>query len=158
GDLPLFKHSDWIPTACPGVWDLPRLDALARNQPPTEKDWFDMANLDDLKQAIRETDNEKFSRQGSVGGQMSKQDFFAWFDATMASAVRQAASAAAQAVLNTPIPRIGGGTITLATMAAYSDANREAGQQVQTSLVEQAVKAALTDGTVKVDVSVTGGK
>lgn len=38
GDLKLFKHSDWIPTNCPGVWDLARLDALARTgtvAPPT---------------------------------------------------------------------------------------------------------------------------
>lgn len=31
GDLPLYKHSDWIPTKCPGAWDLDRLDALARS-------------------------------------------------------------------------------------------------------------------------------
>lgn len=32
GDLPLKRHSDWKPTACPGVWDLKRLDALARGK------------------------------------------------------------------------------------------------------------------------------
>lgn len=31
GDKPLYRHSDWIPTACPGAWDLRRLDALARS-------------------------------------------------------------------------------------------------------------------------------
>lgn len=30
GDVPLFKHSDWSATACPGVWDLGRLDRMAR--------------------------------------------------------------------------------------------------------------------------------
>lgn len=30
GDLPLSKHRDYYATACPGVWDLDRLDRLAR--------------------------------------------------------------------------------------------------------------------------------
>lgn len=30
GDLRLFRHSDWTSTACPGSWDLARLDSLAR--------------------------------------------------------------------------------------------------------------------------------
>lgn len=30
GDLPLYRHSAWVPTACPGIWDLARLDRLAR--------------------------------------------------------------------------------------------------------------------------------
>lgn len=31
GDLPLVPHSSWKATACPGKWDLARLDALARS-------------------------------------------------------------------------------------------------------------------------------
>lgn len=30
GDLPLHGHREFFPTACPGVWDLERLDRLAR--------------------------------------------------------------------------------------------------------------------------------
>ena len=30
GDLPLVPHRDWQATACPGVWDLARLDRMAR--------------------------------------------------------------------------------------------------------------------------------
>lgn len=30
-DLPLVPHNHWIQTECPGVWDLARLDAMARN-------------------------------------------------------------------------------------------------------------------------------
>ncbi len=33
GDLPLKRHSDWKNTACPGVWDLARIDRLARSAP-----------------------------------------------------------------------------------------------------------------------------
>ena len=32
GDLPLKPHRAWTSTACPGVWDLARLDRLARGQ------------------------------------------------------------------------------------------------------------------------------
>jgi len=31
GDLPLKRHSDWKNTACPGAWDLARIDRLARS-------------------------------------------------------------------------------------------------------------------------------
>ncbi|MBF0721387.1 peptidoglycan recognition protein family protein [Sanguibacter inulinus] len=31
GDLPLVRHSSWKATACPGKWDLDRLDRLARS-------------------------------------------------------------------------------------------------------------------------------
>jgi hypothetical protein len=30
GDLPLRPHNSWTPTTCPGVWDLDRIDAIAR--------------------------------------------------------------------------------------------------------------------------------
>ena len=30
GDLPLIPHREWQATACPGIWDLARLDTLAR--------------------------------------------------------------------------------------------------------------------------------
>jgi peptidoglycan hydrolase-like protein with peptidoglycan-binding domain len=34
GDLPLYPHKHWFNTACPGVYDLNRLDALARGATP----------------------------------------------------------------------------------------------------------------------------
>lgn len=53
GDLPLYKHSDWIPTACPGRWDLARLDALARQSPavppPIVVPPTDNAQTEDIK-------------------------------------------------------------------------------------------------------------
>jgi N-acetylmuramoyl-L-alanine amidase len=30
GDVPLYRHSDWFATACPGNWDIAALDARAR--------------------------------------------------------------------------------------------------------------------------------
>lgn len=35
GNLPLIPHRDWQATACPGVWDLPRLDRMARIESET---------------------------------------------------------------------------------------------------------------------------
>ena len=34
GEVPLVPHSSWKATACPGRWDLARIDALARTVPP----------------------------------------------------------------------------------------------------------------------------
>lgn len=60
-DLPLVRHGDWTSTACPGVWDLARLDALARGTvtpaasaatPIPEEDI--LATLDDVRLALRE--------------------------------------------------------------------------------------------------------
>lgn len=36
GDLPLYPHKHWKATNCPGVWDLERLDKLARGKKETE--------------------------------------------------------------------------------------------------------------------------
>lgn len=33
GELPLYRHSQWTSTACPGRWNMARLDSLARNRP-----------------------------------------------------------------------------------------------------------------------------
>lgn len=35
GNLPLIPHRDWQATACPGVWDLARLDRMARTESET---------------------------------------------------------------------------------------------------------------------------
>ena len=34
GNLPLKRHRDWTATACPGVWDIQKLDRLARGVKP----------------------------------------------------------------------------------------------------------------------------
>lgn len=38
GDLPLWPHKHWFATACPGVYDLGRLDTLARTETATRED------------------------------------------------------------------------------------------------------------------------
>ena len=34
GNIPLKRHKDWTSTACPGVWDIQKLDRLARGVKP----------------------------------------------------------------------------------------------------------------------------
>lgn len=43
GNLPLFRHSHWKPTACPGVWDLSKIDRLSRLPEPTPPKEDDVA-------------------------------------------------------------------------------------------------------------------
>jgi len=79
GNLPLKRHSDWKNTACPGVWDLARIDRLARTAstvsnpsggtgtvtnpsspgglPAPVKDWFTMATQADLVAAVKKAFN-----------------------------------------------------------------------------------------------------
>lgn len=35
GNVPLYPHSHWVSTACPGPWDLNRLEALTQGTPNT---------------------------------------------------------------------------------------------------------------------------
>lgn len=53
-NLPLVRHSSWAPTACPGRWDLTKLDQLARTAQPvplTEMD-IDMATPEQVSEAL----------------------------------------------------------------------------------------------------------
>ena len=34
GNVPLKRHKDWTSTACPGVWDIAKIDRLARGKQP----------------------------------------------------------------------------------------------------------------------------
>ncbi|MDP9185636.1 MAG: N-acetylmuramoyl-L-alanine amidase [Actinomycetota bacterium] len=69
GNLPLSMHRDWYSTACPGVWDLSRIDALASGSTisaqsssitPTTLEGFLMAlsdqDQDNIYQAITRID------------------------------------------------------------------------------------------------------
>lgn len=49
GDLPLVPHNQWRPTACPGKWDLEKLDSLARPAPvSTTKETYTVQKGDTL--------------------------------------------------------------------------------------------------------------
>lgn len=58
GDLPLHGHREFFPTACPGVWDLDRLDRLARagtiqTQSTPEGDTLSAAEVAEIIQAVK---------------------------------------------------------------------------------------------------------
>lgn len=59
GDLPLHPHREFFPTACPGVWDLDRLDRLARagtiqtNSTPEEDTPLSAAEVAEIIQAVK---------------------------------------------------------------------------------------------------------
>lgn len=65
GDIPLHPHNYWYATACPGDYDLDRLDRLARgatintqSTTTTPKEWDEMASIEEFKQAIKDVLHE----------------------------------------------------------------------------------------------------
>jgi hypothetical protein len=74
GPLPLSPHREWNATACPGVWDLAKIDRLAGSaaiapQSTTitqPKEWDEMASKDEIKDAIREVTKEGYGIVDSV--------------------------------------------------------------------------------------------
>lgn len=107
-DLPLVPHRDWQATLCPGIWDLARIDTMARAivgagavtkpdvtpvipKPTTpSKDGFDMADLDDLRQVLRE-----YNPWAYKNPKLEKDDAYAILRANRDFAVKGAADAAA---------------------------------------------------------------
>jgi len=60
GNLPLSKHRDWYAGACPGVWDLKRIDRLASKATITtqststpKEDTLSAAEVNQIKAAIK---------------------------------------------------------------------------------------------------------
>lgn len=67
GPLPLYPHKHWTSTACPGRWDIARLDALAKSTTPTgeDDDMFtdaDRARLERLERELLAHDAEEDAR------------------------------------------------------------------------------------------------
>lgn len=65
GDLPLQRHKDWTKTACPGDWDIKRLDKLARGQKPA-------APAKETKPAPAKTSDGKLVTDGRWGTATTK--------------------------------------------------------------------------------------
>jgi hypothetical protein len=119
GDLPLSRHRDWYSTACPGVWDLNRIDTLANatitaqsSSTPTNKGLFMTLNPAQEQEVLKAARlinryldapigavpgkvadailDEKVTRAG-VGGQTSLRSTLAYLDKNL-NAVRDAAT------------------------------------------------------------------
>jgi len=111
GHLPLSPHRQWNATACPGIWDLPRIDrlagaaAIAPQSSPVEEDPF-MAYNDkeraEILAAARLINRYLDAPTGSIPQKVAK------------------------AILEAPITRKGGtrsGGTTLGNTIAYLDSN-----------------------------------
>jgi len=111
GPLPLSPHRQWNATACPGIWDLPRIDrlagaaAIAPQSSTTEEDPF-MAYTDkeraEILAAARLINRYLDAPTGSIPQKVAK------------------------ALLEAPITRKGGtrsGTTTLGNTLSYLDSN-----------------------------------
>lgn len=55
GNLALVKHSKYVKTACPGVYDLKRLNDLAKNK-VSQKEWGKVTNKVEVKPKAKEAD------------------------------------------------------------------------------------------------------
>lgn len=155
GDLPLHGHREFFPTACPGVWDLARLDRLARSgtitpQSAPIQEWYLMPSIpkDNLLQIAAAVNNAKFRqaiRDEVLGAPIVSTDGKKW---PLRAHIQGNTKRAVQ---------------TLARLEGLEEVVRQlaAGQGVAIDYekVEQAVKDALADSDVLkagdvVDVSV----
>lgn len=82
GDVPLKAHREWSATACPGIWDLTRLDALARGTVHTETE-EDMPSATEIaKEVTAQILNFEIDKQGKgQSGKINLGAFLAWSDA-----------------------------------------------------------------------------
>ena len=137
GHLPLSPHRQWNATACPGVWDLPRIDrlagaaAIAPQSTPTKPatGGLTVADINSISAQLKDI-QDKLAPINTSKGAVSLRQF-------IADGTRAAQSAAG----------------TLAAQVALAKNSGLTAEQITA-----AVKAGLADGTVTVDVNVGGGK
>lgn len=82
GDIPLVPHSYWKATACPGNWDLARLDKLARSVTQIEEDM--PLTVKDIEAIGDEVLNREIKRAGGQAGVTSLRSVVAYFDSNVA--------------------------------------------------------------------------
>lgn len=84
GDLPLVPHNYWTSTACPGDYDLTRIDAIARGGTvtaqsgtitPITQDWTDMATQAEVQAACETAVANQLANMKWVVGGRSLFDF-----------------------------------------------------------------------------------
>jgi hypothetical protein len=170
GDIPLRPHNYWYNTACPGDYDLARLDSLARGgtintQSSTVtplEEGFLMALSDDEQRRI-------LAAADRINGVVTDPRA----EVLTTNHIDAVATSAASKVLNTPVARGGDGAglgaeTNLGAIVGWFDSavlglaaainSQAAAAGATPEQVIDAVKQALATGVVKVDVSVDGGK
>jgi hypothetical protein len=80
GDVPLYPHNHWFNTACPGDYDLARLDSLARSAAAVAPQSTTITPEDDMP-TLDEIFNHPIPRAGGRPGTTTLGAFVAYWDA-----------------------------------------------------------------------------
>lgn len=84
GTLPLSPHRQWNQTACPGVWDLPRIDRIAAGSAAIAPQSTTITQEDPMP-TLDEIFNYPIQRAGGQTGVTSLRAFVAYWDANNAN-------------------------------------------------------------------------
>lgn len=71
GNLPLIPHRNWSSTACPGVWDLNKIDQLAAGSAainPSQETEVTPAQMQEIKQFIQACVNDSINKMWAAEG------------------------------------------------------------------------------------------
>ena len=110
GDLPLTPHRQWQSTACPGVWNLDRIDRLASSAITTQSSTTERV-LENIMATLNDAEKKKLMT--------AVERIIAYVDAPV--------SKVDEAVLDAPVTRAGvGGNTSLRSTIAYLDKNLNA--------------------------------
>lgn len=110
GTLPLSPHRQWNQTACPGVWDLPRIDRIAAGSAAIAPQSTTITQEDPMP-TLDEIFNYPITRAGAgQSGVTSLRAFIAYWDANNAN-TRNMINAVPPAVLNQTF-KLADGTVT----------------------------------------------
>jgi hypothetical protein len=152
GDIPLRPHNYWYNTACPGDYDLARLDSLARGastisvQSATIQE-EDMPTAQEIAAAVWGFSNKDLD-QRDMRQIVADIPVAVWSYANPNIGGGDAYQILRDAVANTD--RIASDVASVAAKAASGGATEDQ--------IKEAVKQAISESVVKVDVSVDGAK
>jgi len=154
GDVPLRPHNSWSSTACPGDYDLDRLDSLARNttisaQSATMEE--EMPSAQEIAAAVWGFSNPALDQRDmrQIVADIPKDlPVAVWSYQNPSIGGGDAYQILRDAVANTD--RIAGAVATVAAQKASEGATVEQ--------ITDAVKQAISESVVKVDVTVEGAK
>jgi len=155
GDIPLVPHKYWYATACPGDYDLARLDSLARG-----------TTISAQSATIQEDDMPSAQEIAAAvwGFRNTEQD-----GRDMRQIVADAPKDVSGAVWSYTNPNIGGGDAYQILRDAVANTNRIAADVAAVAAkaaaggatedqIKEAVKSAIAESVVNVDVNVGGAK
>jgi len=156
GDIPLVPHNSWYSTACPGDYDLARLDSLARGA----------STISVQSASIQEEDMPSAQEIAAAVWGFSNKDLDA---RDMRQIVADIPKDLPVAVWSYANPSIGGGDAYQILRDAVANTNRIASDVAAVAAkaaaggatedqIKEAVKSAIAESVVNVDVNVGGAK